>query len=215
MHTRESGVADHYALSDAHALQITRRIVANLHRRKEAPWDVAPVRPPACDPAELYGVIPNDLRRQFDIREVISRLVDGSELDEFKALYGQTLVCGFARLMGFPVGILANNGILFSESSQKGAHFIELCCQRRIPLIFLQNITGFMVGRQYERAGIARDGAKLVMAVQVITGCAGAPTRRGSSGPGQIRAPRLWVASRRQTCCSPCASTASVAGANR
>ena len=165
VHTRQSGVADHYALSDQHALAITRRIVANLNRRKDLPWEVLPARPPVCEPADLYGLIPTDLRRQFDVREVIARLVDGSELDEFKARYGTTLVCGFARLMGFPVGILANNGILFSESSQKGAHFIELCCQRRIPLIFLQNITGFMVGRQYESAGIARDGAKLVMAV--------------------------------------------------
>jgi acetyl-CoA carboxylase carboxyltransferase component len=158
-------VADHYALNDDHALAITRRIVANLNRRKDLPWEVLPARPPACEPTELYGLIPTDLRRQFDVREVIARLVDGSELDEFKALYGTTLVCGFARLMGYPVGIVANNGILFSESSQKGAHFIELCCQRKIPLVFLQNITGFMVGRQYENAGIARDGAKLVMAV--------------------------------------------------
>jgi acetyl-CoA carboxylase carboxyltransferase component len=165
VHTRLSGVADHYALDDDDALGIARRLVANLNRRKDLPWEVLPPRPPASDPAELYGVIPTDLRKQFDVREVIARLVDGSELDEFKALYGTTLVCGFARLMGFPVGIVANNGILFAESSQKGAHFIELCCQRRIPLIFLQNITGFMVGRQYENAGIARDGAKLVMAV--------------------------------------------------
>jgi acetyl-CoA carboxylase carboxyltransferase component len=165
VHTRLSGVADHYALDDDHALSIVRRIVANLNRRKDLPWEVLPVRLPAHDPADLYGLIPTDLRHQFDIREVIARLVDGSELDEFKARYGTTLVCGFAHLWGFPVGVIANNGILFAESAQKGAHFIELCCQRRIPLIFLQNITGFMVGRQYENAGIARDGAKLVMAV--------------------------------------------------
>ena len=165
VHTRQSGVADHYALNDDHALAITRRIVANFTRRKELPWEVRPARAPVLAPTDLYGLIPTDPRHQFDIREVIGRLVDASQLDEFKALYGTTLVCGFARLMGLPVGLIANNGILFSESSQKGAHFIELCCQRRIPLIFLQNITGFMVGRQYENAGIARDGAKLVMAV--------------------------------------------------
>ena len=165
VHTRLSGVADHYALDDNHALGIVRRVVANLNRRKDLPWEVFPARPPAHDPTDLYGLIPTDLHQQFDIREVIARLVDGSELDEFKARYGTTLVCGFARLWGFPVGLIANNGILFAESAQKGAHFVELCCQRRIPLIFLQNITGFMVGRQYENAGIARDGAKLVMAV--------------------------------------------------
>jgi acetyl-CoA carboxylase carboxyltransferase component len=165
VHTRQSGVADHYALNDDHALTITRRIVDNFTSHRDLPWEALPARPPALDPADIYGLIPTDLRHQFDIREVIGRLVDASELDEFKALYGTTLVCGFARLMGYPIGIVANNGILFSESSQKGAHFVELCCQRRIPLIFLQNITGFMVGRQYENAGIARDGAKLVMAV--------------------------------------------------
>jgi 3-methylcrotonyl-CoA carboxylase beta subunit/propionyl-CoA carboxylase len=165
VHTRLSGLADHYAVSDQHALAIARRLVANLPRRRELPWEVAPPRPPAHDPAELYGIVPIDLRRQFDIREVIARLVDGSELDEFKARYGPTLVCGFARLLGYPLGIVANNGILFGESALKGAHFVELCCQRRIPLLFLQNITGFMVGKQYEQAGIARDGAKLVMAV--------------------------------------------------
>jgi 3-methylcrotonyl-CoA carboxylase beta subunit/propionyl-CoA carboxylase len=165
VHTRLSGLADHYAMSDQHALAITRRLVANLPRRRELPWEVSPPRPPLLDPAELYGIIPTDLRRQFDLREVIGRLVDGSELDEFKARYGTTLVCGFARLLGYPVGIVANNGILFGESAVKGAHFVELCCQRRMPLIFLQNITGFMVGKQYEQAGIARDGAKLVMAV--------------------------------------------------
>jgi propionyl-CoA carboxylase len=158
-------VADHLALNDEHALAITRSIVANLPRRRELPWELSEPEPPACEPAELYGVIPTDPRRSFDIREVIARVVDGSRFHEFKPLYGSTLVCGFARLMGYPVGIIANNGILFSESALKGAHFIELCCQRRAPLIFLQNITGFMVGKKYENEGIAKDGAKMVMAV--------------------------------------------------
>jgi acetyl-CoA carboxylase carboxyltransferase component len=165
VHTRLSGVADHYASSDEHALALVRQIVRNLNRRKEAPWDVAPPEPPAADPAELYGLIPDDFREPFDPREVIARIVDGSRFDEFKALYGETLVCGFARIEGYPVGILANNGVLFAESSQKGAHFIELACKRKIPLVFLQNITGFMVGKEYEAGGIARDGAKLVTAV--------------------------------------------------
>lgn len=165
VHTRISGVADHYAEDDRHALAITRRILANVHASKKVPWEVIEARPPRYDPCELYGVIPRDLRTQFDIREVIARMVDGSELDEFKASYGTTLVTGFARIMGYPVGIVANNGILFSESSLKGAHFVELCCKRRIPLVFLQNITGFMVGREYENRGLARDGAKMVMAV--------------------------------------------------
>ncbi|HYU19899.1 MAG TPA: carboxyl transferase domain-containing protein [Chloroflexota bacterium] len=165
VHTRISGVADHFANDDEHSLAIARRIVANLHRRKEPPWEIRPACPPRCDPDELYGIIPTDLRRQFDAREVIARLVDGSELDEFKARYGTTLVCGFGRLMGYPVGIIANNGILFSESALKAAHFIELCCKRRISLVFLQNITGFMVGKEYESRGLARDGAKMVMAV--------------------------------------------------
>jgi acetyl-CoA carboxylase carboxyltransferase component len=129
------------------------------------PWEILPPREPLYDPSELYGVLPSDLRKPFDVREAIARLVDGSEMDEFKASYGTTLVTGFARVQGYPVGILANNGILFSESSLKGAHFVELCCQRRIPLVFLQNITGFMVGREYENRGLARDGAKMVMAV--------------------------------------------------
>jgi acetyl-CoA carboxylase carboxyltransferase component len=200
VHTRQSGVADHYALNDDHALAIARRIVANVPRRRQVPWELGSACPPAYDPTELYGIIPTDLRRQFDVREVIARLVDGSELSEFKALYGTTLVCGFARLMGFPVGIVANNGILFSESSQKGAHFVELCCQRRIPLIFLQNITGFMVGKQYENAGIARDGAKLVMAVanaQVpkFTVILGGSFGAGNYGMcGRAYAPRqLWM----------------------
>jgi acetyl-CoA carboxylase carboxyltransferase component len=166
VHTRISGVADHFADDDAHALAIARRILANVPAaRKDPPWDILPSREPLYDPAELYGLVPADLRTSFDVRDVIARIVDGSELDEFKARYGTTLVTGFARIMGYPVGIVANNGILFSESSLKGAHFIELCTQRRIPLVFLQNITGFMVGREYENRGLARDGAKMVMAV--------------------------------------------------
>ena len=166
VHARRSGVADHYATSDEHALAIARSIVRNLHRRRpEAPWEVAEPEPPAADPEELYGLVPHDYREQLDPREVIARIVDGSRFTEFKELYGETLVCGWARIEGYPVGILANNGVLFAESSQKGAHFIELACERRVPLVFLQNITGFMVGKEYEEGGIARDGAKLVMAV--------------------------------------------------
>jgi acetyl-CoA carboxylase carboxyltransferase component len=165
VHARESGVADHYATSDEHALAIARRIVANLQSRKHVPWDVARPEPPALDPAELYGLVPEDFRHQVDPRELVGRLVDGSRFDEFKALYGETLVCGWARIEGYPVGIIANNGVLFGESAQKGAHFIELACKRKVPLVFLQNITGFMVGKEYEAGGIARDGAKMVMAV--------------------------------------------------
>ncbi len=165
VHTRLSGVADHLAQDDAHALALARRVVANLNRIKPQQLELAEPREPAYDPNELYGVIPTDTRKPYDVREVIARIVDGSEFDEFKARYGTTLVTGFAHLHGMPVGIVANNGILFSESANKGAHFIELCCQRRIPLIFLQNITGFMVGRKYENEGIARAGAKLVTAV--------------------------------------------------
>jgi acetyl-CoA carboxylase carboxyltransferase component len=166
VHTRKSGVADYYATSDEHALALARQIVGNLHSRKpEPPWEVAEPEPPAADAGELYGLVPEDFRHQADVRELIARIVDGSRFDEFKALYGDTLVTGFARIDGYPVGILANNGVLFAESSQKGAHFIELACKRRVPLVFLQNITGFMVGREYEAGGIARDGAKLVMAV--------------------------------------------------
>jgi acetyl-CoA carboxylase carboxyltransferase component len=166
VHTRVSGVADHFADDDPHALAIARRILANVPVAwKDAPWDVLPPRDPLYDPADLYGIVPPDLRAGYDIRDVIARIVDGSELDEFKARYGTTLVTGFARIMGYPVGIIASNGILFSESSLKGAHFIELCAKRRIPLVFLQNITGFMVGREYENRGLARDGAKMVMAV--------------------------------------------------
>jgi 3-methylcrotonyl-CoA carboxylase beta subunit len=165
VHTRISGVADHFAEDDPHALALVRRIVANLNRVKPARLAMQPVEAPRYDPEELYGIIPADARKPYDVREVIARVVDGSRLDEFKARYGSTLVTGFAHLNGYPVGILANNGILFSESAQKGAHFIELCAQRGIPLLFLQNISGFMVGRKYENGGIAKDGAKLVTAV--------------------------------------------------
>ncbi len=166
VHTRQSGVADHYATSDEHALAIARSIVRNLARRKpEPPWEAAAPDAPAVDPADLYGLIPESFREQVDVREIVARLVDGSRFHEFKALYGETLVCGFGRIEGFPVGILASNGVLFAESSQKGAHFVELACKRRVPLVFLQNITGFMVGKEYEAGGIARDGAKLVTAV--------------------------------------------------
>lgn len=165
VHSRVSGVTDHYAMDDAHALAITRRIVGNLNRTKHVSVQTAPPEEPLYAAEELYGIIPVDARKPFDVREVIARVVDGSRFDEFKPLYGTTLVCGFARLFGYPVGIIANNGILFSESALKGAHFVELCCQRNIPLIFLQNITGFMVGRKYEAGGIAKDGAKMVTAV--------------------------------------------------
>ncbi|MEO0962124.1 MAG: carboxyl transferase domain-containing protein [Pseudomonadota bacterium] len=165
VHSRKSGVTDHYAEDDAHALAIARQIVSNLNTRKPCEVETKAPRAPLYDPAELAGVVPETLTTQYDVREVIARLVDGSEFDEFKKLYGTTLVTGFARLMGYPVGIVANNGILFSESAQKAAHFIELCSQRGIPLIFLQNISGFMVGSQYEAGGIAKDGAKMVTAV--------------------------------------------------
>jgi 3-methylcrotonyl-CoA carboxylase beta subunit len=160
-----SGVADHFAEDDRHALQIARDIVGHLNRSKTLPVSVQPTREPLYGAEELYGIVPKDTRRPFDIREVIARIVDGSELHEFKARYAKTLVTGFAHLHGYPVGIIANNGILFAESALKGAHFIELCNQRDIPLVFLQNITGFMVGRKYENAGIAKDGAKMVTAV--------------------------------------------------
>jgi acetyl-CoA carboxylase carboxyltransferase component len=165
VHTRKSGVADHRAADDEHALAIAREIVANLGDPASSPWELTAAEPPAVHPADLYGLIPEDFRHEVDPRELIARIVDGSRFHEFKELYGNTLVCGFARIEGYPVGILANRGILFAESSQKGAHFIELACKRRIPLVFLQNITGFMVGKVYEEGGIARDGAKLVMAV--------------------------------------------------
>src|SRR4051812_4428246 len=165
VHSRVSGVTDHYAENDAHALGIARRIVAGLNTVKRPQVALRPPIPPRHAPEELYAVVPTDRRTPYDVREVIARLVDGSEFDEFKRLYGQTLVCGFAHVWGYPVGIVANNGILFSESAQKGAHFIELCAQRGVPLVFLQNITGFMVGRRYEAGGIAKDGAKMVTAV--------------------------------------------------
>jgi 3-methylcrotonyl-CoA carboxylase beta subunit len=165
VHSRTSGVTDHYANNDAHALALARRIVGNLNHRKTPALDIVPSREPAYAAQELYGIVPATSRKPYDVREVIARIVDASEFDEFKQLYGTTLVCGFARLYGYPIGILANNGILFSESAQKGAHFIELCAQRGIPLLFLQNITGFMVGSKYEAGGIAKDGAKLVTAV--------------------------------------------------
>jgi len=165
VHTRVSGVADHLAENDEHAAAIVRQIIANLNGEEKVPWTLTEPEAPIHDPAELYGLIPQDPRQAYDAREIIARLVDGSRMHEFKPLYGETLVCGFARIMGNPVGILANNGILFSESALKGAHFIELCASRGIPLVFLQNITGFMVGKEYESGGIAKDGAKLVMAV--------------------------------------------------
>ena len=171
VHARLSGVADHYALDDRQALAMARAAIAHLAPPRACDLALTAPEPPALDPESIAGVMPADLRRQIDIREIIARLVDGSRLDEFKALYGTTLVTGFARIAGIPVGILANNGILFAESANKGAHFVELCCQRKIPLLFLQNITGFMVGREYEAGGIARAGAKLVTAVA----CAAVP----------------------------------------
>jgi 3-methylcrotonyl-CoA carboxylase beta subunit len=165
VHARLSGVADHYATDDVHALAILRRIVGTLNTVKRPDIDILDPVPPRYDASELEAVVPTDLKKQYDIREIIARLVDGSEFDEFKRLFGTTLVTGFARLNGMPIGIIGNNGILYSESAQKGAHFIELCCQRRIPLLFLQNISGFMVGRDYEAGGIAKNGAKLVTAV--------------------------------------------------
>jgi len=184
VHTRRSGVADHYATSDEHALAIAREIVRNLDPPQASPWELSHAEEPALDPTELYGLVPEDFRHELDARAVIGRIVDGSRLHEFKQLYGETLVCGFARIEGYPVAILANQGVLFAESSQKGAHFIELACKRRIPLVFLQNITGFMVGKEYEEGGIARDGAKLVMAVA----CANVPkftvVTGGSFGAG-------------------------------
>ncbi|MDP9898253.1 carboxyl transferase domain-containing protein [Variovorax ginsengisoli] len=165
VHTRLSGVADHLAQNDLHALSLARSAIANINRKDATEAPHTDARAPAFPREELYGVIPTDTRKPFDVREIIARIVDGSEFHEFKARFGATLVCGFAQIEGMPVGIVANNGILFSESAQKGAHFIELCCQRKIPLVFLQNITGFMVGRKYENEGIARHGAKMVTAV--------------------------------------------------
>jgi 3-methylcrotonyl-CoA carboxylase beta subunit len=169
LHARTSGVVDHLAADDRHALALARDAVANLNRTKQIPVDVHPPQDPLYDPSELYGVVPSDLKTPYDVREVIARIVDASRFHEFKPLYGDTLVTGFARIHGYPVGIVANNGILFSESALKGAHFIELCNQRGIPLVFLQNITGFMVGRSYEAGGIAKDGAKMVTAVASTT----------------------------------------------
>lgn len=165
VHCRISGVSDYYALNDEHALQIARNIIETLDPPRKFELDMAEPEDPYYDPEEIYGIVPKDLRKPYDIREVIARLVDGSRFQEFKELYGPTLVCGFARIMGYPVGILANNGVLFSQSALKGAHFVTLCAMRKIPLIFLQNITGFIVGKQYEHGGIAKDGAKLVHAV--------------------------------------------------
>ncbi|HMM87189.1 carboxyl transferase domain-containing protein [Azohydromonas sp.] len=169
VHTRLSGVADHLAENDLHALALARGVVDNLNWRKPDPLLRRPPRPPKYAPEELHGVIPTDVRKPYDVREVIARIVDASEFDEFKARYGSTLVTGFAHIEGMPVGIVANNGVLYSESAMKAAHFIELCCQRRIPLVFLQNITGFMVGRKYESEGIAKHGAKMVTAVATAT----------------------------------------------
>lgn len=171
VHCRTSGVADHYAENDEHALQIARRCISHLNHKKQPHVDVREPKAPRYDAKEIYGIVGTDLRKPFDVRDVIARTVDDSEFDEFKQLYGTTLVTGFAHIHGYPVGIIANNGILFSDSAQKGAHFIELCCQRNIPLVFLQNITGFMVGQKYEAEGIAKHGAKMVMAVA----CANVP----------------------------------------
>ncbi len=165
VHTRISGVADHLADDDAHALELARTSIGNLNRVKKIDLDVSEPQEPLYPKEEIYGIVNADTRKPYDVRDVIARVVDGSVFDEFKRLYGQTLVCGFARIFGYPVGIIANNGILFSESAQKGAHFVELCARRGIPLVFLQNITGFMVGKKYEEGGIAKDGAKMVMAV--------------------------------------------------
>jgi len=160
VHCRESGVSDHYAHNDTEAIQITRNIVENLNRPEKTHLDIKKPEEPAYDIKEIYGVISMNSRKAFEVKEIIARIVDGSKFHEFKALYGQTIVCGFAHIMGYPIGILANNGVLFSESAIKGTHFIEICCQRKIPLVFLQNITGFMVGRKYEAGGIAKDGKR-------------------------------------------------------
>jgi len=199
VHARRSGVADHYAMNDDHALYLARRILSHVPEQTLA-IAPKPASSPLYSPDEIYGVVPADIRQPYDVREVIARIVDGSELDEFKRLYGETLVCGFAKIHGIPVGILANNGVLFSESALKGAHFIELCCQRKIPLLFLQNITGFMVGSAYEAGGIAKDGAKLVTAVSCarvpkITVVIGGSYGAGNYGMcGRAYAPRfLWM----------------------
>jgi 3-methylcrotonyl-CoA carboxylase beta subunit len=193
-------VADYLANDDAHALALARQAVANLNLTRPASVELQTPEPPAYDPDEILGVVPADLKTPYDIREVIARIVDGSRFDEFKARYGTTLVCGFAHVMGMPVGIVANNGVLFSESAVKGAHFVELCSQRKVPLVFLQNITGFMVGRAYESAGIAKDGAKLVTAVATtsvpkITMLVGGSFGAGNYGMcGRAYSPRfLWT----------------------
>jgi 3-methylcrotonyl-CoA carboxylase beta subunit len=200
VHTRLSGVADHLAENDLHALALARQAVGRLNRRKPQPLLLQAPQPPKYAASELHGIIPTDTRKPFDVREVIARVVDASQFDEFKARYGATLVCGFAHIEGMPVGIIANNGILFAESANKGAHFIELCCQRRIPLVFLQNITGFMVGRKYENDGIARAGAKMVTAVACaavpkITVIIGGSFGAGNYGMcGRAYSPRfLWM----------------------
>jgi 3-methylcrotonyl-CoA carboxylase beta subunit len=200
LHSRTSGVTDHLAADDAHALQIVRSIVSTLPGRPPRPWTVQSPEAPAVDPEQLYGVVPADSRTPYDVREVIARLVDGSRFHEFKALYGTTLVTGFASIHGHPVGIVANNGILFSESALKGAHFIELCDQRSIPLVFLQNISGFMVGQEYEAGGIAKDGAKMVTAVSCarvpkLTVIIGGSFGAGNYGMcGRAYSPRfLWM----------------------
>ena len=200
VHSRQSGVTDHYAQNDAHAIGLARKIAATFKPAPRAAWNLQPVRDPLYRAEELYGVIPADQRKPFDMHDIIARIVDGSEFDEFKKLYGTTLITGFAHIWGFPVGIIANNGILFSESSLKGAHFIELCCQRNIPLVFLQNITGFMVGKKYEAGGIARDGAKLVTAVATanvpkFTVVVGGSYGAGNYGMcGRAYSPRfLWM----------------------
>src|ERR1700756_1250064 len=200
VHTRISGVADQLAENDAHAIHLTRRIVANLNHMPQVRVAMEQSEEPLYDPAELYGIIPQDTRKPYDVHEIIARLVDGSRFDEFKPRYGATLVTGFARLYGMPVGIVANNGILFSESAQKGAHFIELCAQRGVPLLFLQNITGFMVGRKYENGGIAKDGAKMVTAVATaqvpkVTMLIGGSFGAGNYGMcGRAYSPRfLWM----------------------
>ena len=199
MHTRLSGVADYLAEDDAHALALARRAVSNLGAGNALGVELQSPEEPAYDPEEILGVVPADLRTPYDIREVIARVVDGSRFDEFKARFGETLVCGFAHVKGMPVGIVANNGVLFSESAVKGAHFVELCSQRKIPLVFLQNITGFMVGRRYENEGIARHGAKMVTAVACtsvpkITMLVGGSFGAGNYGmAGRAYSPRFPV----------------------
>ena len=200
LHSRESGVTDHCALDDAHALDVARRVIGNVNRGKRVGVRTRPPEPPRHDPEEILGIIPPDVRQPYEVREVVARIVDDSRLDEFKKLYGATLVCGFAHVDGMPVGVVANNGILFSESALKGAHFIELCAQRGVPLVFLQNITGFMVGRKYEAGGIAKDGAKLVTAVATarvpkLTVIIGGSFGAGNYGMcGRAYSPRfLWT----------------------